>query len=221
MDRPYFTQADFAALFPRCKDPAGFALALEDACALREINTPRRIADFLGQLGHETRGFTTLEEDFTYSPAGLIATFRYYAAHPAEAHSDGYVKDPITKRFARAANQQAIANKAYANRMGNGDVVSGDGWKYRGRGGIQLTGYDNYLAYQEADPVCGCVAQPDLILQPRWAARSSAHYWHRHGLNALSDAGNFDELTKRINRAKLGLAERHEIAERVMGTMFG
>lgn len=207
MDRPFFTQADFSALFPRCKDPAGFTLAIEDACALREINTPQRISDFLGQCGHETNGFTVLVENLNYGVAGLLKTF------------GKYFNDAQARDYAR--DQERIANRAYANRMGNGNEASGDGWRYRGRGFIQLTGYDNYLAYQEADPVCGCVAQPDLILQPRWAARSSAHYWHRNGLNALSDAGNFDELTKRINRAKLGLAERQEIAERAMETLFG
>jgi putative chitinase len=206
LDRPYFTQADFATLFPRCKDPAGFALAIEDACALREISTERRIADFLGQCGHETNGFTVLVENLNYGKAGLLSTFGKYFT-PMQA--DDYARDP-----------ERIANHAYANRMGNGNEASGDGWRYRGRGFIQLTGYDNYLAYQEADPVCGCVAQPDLLLQPRWAARSSAHYWQRHGLNELSDAGDFAELTKRINRAKLGIEDRREIAERVMGTMF-
>lgn len=207
MDRPYFTQADFATLFPRCKDPAGFALALEDACALREINTPQRIADFLGQLGHETGGFTRLEENLNYSATRLIQVFGKYFTH---ANVLGYATYPVK-----------IANRVYANRMGNGDEASGDGWRYRGRGMIQLTGKANYQEYERADPVCGCVAQPDLLLQPRWAARSAAWYWQRHGLNELSDAGNFDELTRRINRAKLGLAERHEIAERAMGTMFG
>ena len=207
MDRPYFTQSDFASLFPRCKDPAGFALAIEDACALREINTPQRISDFLGQCGHETGGFTRLEENLNYSAQGLRATFGKYFS-PSQANE-----------YARAPDR--IANRAYANRMGNGNEASGDGWKYRGRGLIQLTGYDNYLAYQEADPECDCVAQPDLILQPRWAARSSAHYWRRHGLNELSDDGDFLELTKRINRAKLGLTERHALAERAMETLFG
>jgi putative chitinase len=206
MDRPYFTQADFTALFPRCPDPSAFALAIEDACALREINTPRRIADFLGQLGHETGQFRVLIENLNYGEKGLLATGGKYFT-PAQAKT--YAHQP-----------EWIANRAYANRMGNGNEASGDGWKYRGRGMIQLTGHDNYLAYQEAEPACQCVEQPDLILYPRWAARSAAWYWQRHGLNELSDDGDFEELTKRINRAKLGLAERQELADRAMETMF-
>lgn len=206
MDRPYFTPAEFSALFPRCPDPAGFALAIEDACALREINTHRRIADFLGQCGHETAQFTVLVENLNYGVSGLLRTFGKYFN---DAQARDYARDP-----------ERIANRAYANRMGNGNEASGDGWKYRGRGMIQLTGYDNYLAYQEADPVCGCVAQPDLLLQPRWAARSAAWYWQRHGLNELSDAGHFAELTRRINRAKLGIAERRQLSARAMETLF-
>ncbi|MBX7220318.1 MAG: glycoside hydrolase family 19 protein [Blastocatellia bacterium] len=171
------------------------------------ITTPARVAAFMAQAAHETGGFTRLTENLNYSAPGLVATF--------------------PNRFDRstatiyARQPERIANRAYANKLGNGDERSGDGWRYRGRGIFQLTGKDNYRAYGKA---CGqdWLNHPELVAEPRGAVLSACAYWSANSLSGLADVGNFRELTRKINRALLGLTEReafHKAAKKIFANV--
>jgi putative chitinase len=109
------------------------------------LETPLRQAHFFAQIREEAGGALAGKvENLNYAPDVLKRKFSYYKKFPAEAVQDGYIRDPVTRQITRAAHQQAIANKIYAGRIGNGNVASGDGWKFRGRGFIQVTGRANY-----------------------------------------------------------------------------
>jgi putative chitinase len=156
------------------------------------INTPERQAAFIGQCSHESGGFKTLQENLNYSAKGLHATWPSRFASEADAQP-----------FHR--NPEKIANKVYSGRMGNTD--EGDGWKYRGRGLIQLTGKDNYRLASDALGV-DFVANPDLVLAPEYAALTAAWYWNKRGLNKEADVKDFTGMTKKINGGVIGLADR-------------
>ncbi len=158
------------------------------------INTPRRLAMFLAQCSHESRGFTRLSENLNYSAEGLRSTWpkRFDAETAAE-----YARQP-----------ERIANKVYANRYGNGDEASGDGWKYRGQGPIQVTFKDNHRACGEAIGY-DLVAHPELLAtDPRAGALSAGWFWSRNNLNALADAGDVEGVTRRINGGAHGIEDR-------------
>ena len=166
------------------------------AMAAFEINTQKRIAAFIAQCGHESMGFTRLEEDMNYSVSRLMAVW------PARFKS-------VQLAAMYAHNPEALANFVYANRNGNGDEDSGDGWRYRGRGLIQITGRDNYAAASMAlfasTPLgaerllqlTGHVAEDDLT-----AAATAAEYWRRNGLNERADAGEFEAIGNLINTGR-------------------
>jgi len=161
------------------------------------INTPARISAFLAQLGHESADFKFMEENLNYSADALVKVFpKYFNATTAAQ----YARQP-----------QKIASKVYGGRMGNGPEATGDGWKYRGRGPIQLTGKDNYKAFTEAVGKkygVDFVANPDLLAQPKWGFKAAAWYWTTRNLNALADQGNFDQITYRINGGYKGKEDR-------------
>lgn len=170
------------------------------------VNNPNRIRAFLAQVGHESGQLSAVVENLNYSAKALRSVFGKYFKTDAEAEQ--YARKP-----------EAIANVVYANRMGNGDTESGDGWKYRGRGLIQLTGKNNYdKATNEmyALPLgVDFVDEPDLLATPEYAAQSAAWYWETNGLNALADQlGGADDtevfkaITKRINGGYNGLDDR-------------
>lgn len=176
------------------------------------INNPNRIRAFLAQVGHESGQLSAVVENLNYSAKALRSVFGKYFKTDAEAEQ--YARKP-----------EAIANVVYANRMGNGDTESGDGWKYRGRGLIQLTGKNNYdKATNEmyALPLgVDFVDEPDLLATPEYAAQSAAWYWETNGLNALADQlGGADDtevfkaITKRINGGYNGLDDRLAMYER-------
>lgn len=176
------------------------------------ISTPNRIRAFLSQIGHESRQLSAVVENLNYSAKALRSVFGKYFKTDAEA-----------EQYAR--NPEAIANVVYANRLGNGDTASGEGWKYRGRGLIQLTGKSNYdKATNEmyALPMgVDFVDEPDLLATPEYAAQSAAWFWETNGLNALADQlGGADDtdvfkaITKRINGGYNGLSDRMAIYER-------
>jgi putative chitinase len=196
------------------------------------LNTPLRLAHFFAQVRQEAGA--ALEaggENLNYSPDALKNTFGYYANHPAEAVTDGYVRDPVTRRITRAANQEAIANKAYANRIGNGDVASGDGWRFRGRGFIQVTGRANYAAIAKqykalyaTDPV-DFVAKPEMMADFPYPLRSAVAFWVLHGLHNLADAGAtdaaVDSITAIVNPKTDSKADRRAnfaLAQNVLGS---
>jgi putative chitinase len=194
-------------------------LAVSAACREFEIDTPQRIAGFLSQCAHESGGFERLQENLNYSAEGMAGIWpkRFAVLGP-----DG---KPVKKdgknqpnKFALALHRkpEAIANVVYSGRMGNGPIESGEGWKYRGRGLKQLTGKDNHRACSKGLGV-DLVENPDLLLEPTYAARSAAWFWATNKCNAFADSGDIEGLTKRINGGLIGIADRkarYENAER-------
>jgi putative chitinase len=165
---------------------------LQETFEKYQINTPKRQACFIGQCMHESGGFKFLKENLNYSAKALMATWpsRFPDADTAEK----YARQP-----------EMIANKVYSGRMGN--TEDGDGAKYIGRGLIQLTGKDNYMAFGEAIGE-DLVANPQLVEEPRYAALSAGWFWNKRGLNALADAMDVTTLTVRINGGKIGIDDR-------------
>ena len=158
------------------------------------ISTTQRQACFIGQCQHESNNFKTLEENLHYSADGLIRVW-------PSRFTDKIVAD------AYANNPEKIANKVYAGRMGNGDEESGDGWAFHGRGLIQLTGRDSYDRFGKAIGVV-FTDQPQLLVEPNYAALSAGWFWNKTGLNDLADAQEYGQMTKRINGGTLGLDDR-------------
>jgi putative chitinase len=161
------------------------------------INTPLRLAHFLAQCGHESGGFRLTQENLNYSAKGLLGIFKKY--FPTQALADAYARKP-----------EKIANRVYGSRMGNGDEASGEGYKFRGRGYIQLTGKQNYTAF-DAAVEDNILANPDLV-SSKHALSSAAWFWKKNGLSLIADTGNSNEvvtkITKRVNGGTIGLADR-------------
>lgn len=159
-----------------------------------DISTPERQACFLGQCAHESAGFTALKENLNYSAEGLTKVWP--KRFPSLDAAQPYHRNP-----------EKIANKVYADRMGNGDEASGDGFKYRGRGLIQLTGKDNYEACGEALGA-DLVGDPDQVSSPKFAALSAGWFWDKNKLNQYADSNDMTTLTKRINGGTHGIDDR-------------
>jgi putative chitinase len=168
------------------------------------LDTPLRKAHFFAQIMQEVGpGFDELVESLNYRPQSLIDTFGYYKAHPAEATQDGAGVDPATNKIVRHANEQVVANKAYANRNGNGDIASGDGFRFRGRGCIQVTFRGNYRALAARyKSVYGEDADfennPELLASCPHAVRSAVCFWLQNKLQILADQGDSDENVNAI-----------------------
>lgn len=159
-----------------------------------EINTLPRVAAFLAQCAHESAGFKTLKENLNYKAESLRRVFPKY--FPTQQLAEQY-----------AHNQEAIANRVYANRMGNGPEESGDGFRYCGRGLIQLTGHDNYQNF--ADSLEMAVEDvPEYLGTFEGAVQSACWFWETNNLNQLADASDMLTLTKRINGGTIGLEDR-------------
>jgi len=162
-----------------------------------EINSPLRLAHFLAQCGHESGGFKLVQENLNYGAKGLMGIFKKY--FPDEATALAYERKP-----------EKIANVVYASRMGNGDKTSGDGWKFHGRGFIQLTGKDNYVAFGKSISE-DLSTTPDLVAT-KYALLSAAWFFNKNGLHKLADGGATDavvtSITKRVNGGTIGLADR-------------
>lgn len=182
-----------------------FAGPLNAAMGRFDIDTTADRAHFVAQAVHESVGFTRLVENLNYKAQALLDIWPKRFT-PETARLYGRV-DSV-----KAANPQMIANVAYANRMGNGSIESGDGWRYRGRGIGMLTGKDNYRRCGEAVGM-DLVRFPDLVLQPPMACDSFAWFWKTHGLSALANAGDVDRISGIINGGDLGLQERRELTE--------
>ena len=162
-----------------------------------EINTPLRLAHFLAQCGHESGGFKLTKENLNYSAKGLNGIFKKY--FPTLESAVPYERKP-----------EKIANKVYGGRMGNGLEASGEGWKFHGRGFIQLTGKDNYTAFTKS--IGGdCIANPDLVAS-KYALASAAWFFNKNGLHKMADGGSTDavvtSITKRVNGGTIGLPDR-------------
>ena len=159
-----------------------------------EINTANRIAGFLAQCSHESGGFKALQENLNYSAAALLKVFPKYFKTMEEA-----------ERYAR--NPEKTANRVYANRMGNGSEESGDGYKYRGRGYIQLTGKDNYTKFAE---ISGLSLEEtlDYCISPKGAVESALYYWKSRNINLYCDKDDIKGMTKAVNGGYNGLEDR-------------
>ena len=192
------TAEQFAHLFPRAQDPASWAESMANVFPTYEINTPHRIAAFLAQCGHESGGWTVFEENLNYSAQGLCNVFPRYFPNLDTAAV-----------FAR--KPEMIANKIYANRMGNGGPESGDGYKYRGRGPIQLTGSSNYKAFAQEmfEDWQNLYENPDWVTSDRdFALMSAIWFWNKNKLNVQADSGDIKLMTKKINGGYIGLEDR-------------
>ena len=159
------------------------------------VNTPLRLAHFMAQIEHES-GLKPISENLNYSSAGLLKTFKKYFT-PLEAIQ--YQRKP-----------EKIANRVYANRMGNGNEASGDGWKYRGRGFIQITGKNNYILLSK-DTGIDYLNNPDLLLTEADSLISALWYWKLNKLNDLADKNDILGITKAVNGGINGLAHRKEL----------
>lgn len=176
---------------------AEYAEQLDRQLEMHGINTHLRCAHFLAQVLHESTRLSRVRENLNYSKTGLRKTFPKYFS---EQQAVDYARQP-----------ERIANRVYANRLGNGDEASGDGWKYRGRGLIQLTGKDNYQRFSDwiGDDV---VTHPDRVAS-RYAVECALFFWERNNLNALADADDVNTLTRRINGGYNGLQDRVELTD--------
>jgi putative chitinase len=177
--------------------PDAVIAMIPDTAAKFQINTPLRLAHFLAQCGHESGGFRLTKENLNYSAKGLMGIFKKY--FPTEALAKQYERQPAK-----------IANKVYGGRMGNGPESSGEGAKYCGRGYIQLTGKDNYIAFGKSIGV-DMTFNPDLV-SSQYSLLSAAWFFSKNGLHKMADEGATDavvtKITKRVNGGTIGLADR-------------
>ena len=198
---PELTSSQLSAIMPACPDTESWTPVLNTAMEKFEITTFERMAAFLAQLAQESGQMKRLTENLNYSAQRLMQVW--------PARFPTLVKARLYER-----NPEKLANYVYAKRLGNGDEISGDGWRFRGRGLVQLTGRGNYRATGQAigQPL---EEQPELLEQPGPAALSAAWFWKSHGLNELADNQNDDNdtedfrtITKRISGGTVGLKER-------------
>jgi putative chitinase len=162
------------------------------------VTTPLRVAHLMAQLCHESAGFRRLTENLSYDSPGRIALI-WPKLRPRAAN---FVRQP-----------QALANAAYANRLGNGDELSGDGWTYRGRGLIQITGRDNYRRFSAVTPY-DLVEEPDRADEPETAVVIALAYWRMRGCNQAADRDDVAALTRLINGGNAGLVDRCALTAR-------
>lgn len=174
--------------------------------------TPRRLAAWLATIAHESARLTTLVENLNYSAEGLARTW------PARYADMAGQPNATARRIARHPEQ--IANLTYANRLGNGSAGSGDGWRYRGRGLIQITGRNNYAASAAALGL-DLLNNPAQLEQHDLAALSAAEWWHRHGCNQLADTGDMAAVTRRVNGGLIGLDDRLKLYQGALGYVGG
>jgi len=190
---------------PRIKDPEVHASALEAARLPSSVNTARRLCHFMGQIFVETGGFSSMVESLRYKdPARLDGLFKA-------------VKGLDDARALIKLGEQAIANRVYANRLGNGNEASGDGWRYRGSGYKQLTGRSNY---REIGTIVGIDIEtdPELARDPVEAARIAFAFWDARDCSPLADSGDVEGITRKINgNAMVGLAERRAATAKALG----
>ncbi|HXD32973.1 MAG TPA: hypothetical protein VN643_17750 [Pyrinomonadaceae bacterium] len=190
---------------PKIKDPEIHAGALEDARQTSSVTTPRRLCHFMGQIFVETGGFARMEENLNYrDPQRLDALF-------------SAVRGIDDARALIRLGAEAIANRVYANRLGNGNEASGDGWRYRGSGYKQLTGRSNY---REIGELVGLDLEgnPELAREPKAAAGIGFAFWDARNCSPLADRGDVEGVTAKINGpAKLALADRRAATFRALG----
>ena len=201
-----FTPEKLAQCSSRNTDPAALFDALSAVLPRYEINTVDRVAAFLAQCGHESADFTVLHENLNYSAKGLHATW------PTR-----FISEDAAVPYNR--NPEAIANKVYSSRLGNGDEASGDGYRYCGRGLIQLTGKTNYDWFAASLEISATEAS-EYLETFEGAAQSACWFWESNNLNVEADAGDIKKMTKKINGGYIGLDDRikhYEHALHILG----
>lgn len=195
------TIESFKKLFPSCPTPEQFVESMTKLLPNYKINTLPRIAAFIAQCGHESAGFSRLTENLNYSMQGLMSTWpkRFNTSNAA-----AYARQP-----------EKIANKVYADRLGNGPESSGDGWRYKGVGLIQLTGKANYQEFAKFKGI----SLEDAVQYLKTidgAVESACWFWNRASLNELADAMDIKAMTKKINGGYIGLEEREKLFKAVL-----
>lgn len=193
-------------LIPGNKYVENWHHALEQLLPDYDINTPKRIAAFLAQCAHESGNFVFLKENLNYKAAGLRRVFPKY--FPTDAIAAQYEKKP-----------EKIANRVYAGRMGNGDESSGDGFRFCGRGLIQLTGRTNYQNFADSLEM-NINDVPDYLQTFEGAAQSACWFWETNNLNKFADVGDIKGMTRVINGGYIGLEDRihhYEAALHILG----
>lgn len=202
-----FTLHQLKEIIPGNPNTEAWYEALVQILPEYEIDTPERIAAFLAQCVHESGGFKAIKENLNYKAASLRKVFPKY-----------FPTDELAAQYAH--NQEAIANRVYGNRMGNGDEDSGDGYTYCGRGLIQLTGHDNYRAF--ADSLSMTMPETVEFLQTfEGCVQSACWFWESNGLNDLADKGDIKGMTKRINGGYIGLEDRIKHYEHALHVICG
>lgn len=173
------------------------------------IDTPARKAAFIAQVGHESNHLKSVEENINYSANGLRQTFGKY-----------FTTDEAARQHAR--QPEKIANTVYANRLGNGTTATGDGWRFRGRGLLQITGRANYNNMSKQIGI-DFISHPEKLATPEYAAQSACCWWQTKGLNTLCDTANdedFKQITRTINGGYNGLADRQELWNRAKNVLI-
>lgn len=197
-----FTKDQLKQMIPKNPYLDNWYKAISEILPEYQINTPKRVAAFLAQCAHESGGFIFLKENLNYKAPSLRKVFPKYFADDATAAA--YANKP-----------EKIANRVYANRMGNGDEASGDGWRYCGRGLIQLTGKDNYTFFAASLEIP--VEEAAEYLQTfEGAVQSACFFWEQNNLNQWADKGDILTLTKRINGGTIGLEDRQKHYEHAL-----
>lgn len=188
---------EFKKVFPKSKNADEWVNAMVKLFPEYSIVGNKRVAAFISQCGHESGGWRSFSENLNYSAKGLNLIFGKYFKRAGRS-TDDYARQP-----------EKIANLVYANRIGNGSTTSGDGWKYRGRGPIQLTGKSNYLHFSKFIRNPEILDNPDVVSQDQEIGLLSAiWFWQSNGLNEIADTGDIKKVTKRINGGYNGLEDR-------------
>ncbi|MQT57164.1 glycoside hydrolase family 19 protein [Pseudomonas sp. FSL R10-0399] len=215
------TSQQLLQILPNAGQVAGvFVPVLNTAMNRYQIVGQKRIAALIAQVGHESGQLTRLVENLNYSADGLANTWpnRYAESDGKGGYVKVLIKDrqrnkPNTLGLTLAGKPEQIANNVYADRMGS--TAPGDGWKYRGRGLIQLTGKTNYRLCGEALGL-DLLTQPELLEKPQHACMAAAWFWSINGLNSLADKGDLETITRRVNGGLTGLADRQAIYARAL-----
>lgn len=188
------------------RDAATYWGPLNATAERYEINTPRRVACWLGQLAHESQGFKRVVESLNYSAARLLVVFpKYFDAALAEEY---------------ARNPARIASRVYGGRMGNGSEATRDGWHFRGRGLIQITGRENYQRCGDALGV-DLIKRQSLLEQPMYAALSAGWFWDRAKLNDRADRMDIAGITRAINGGTNGAEDRIQLTAKALRALGG